>query len=527
LPQFPFMLPPMTHPLLKKLLFGLACILSGWIAAFAMAPVSCWPLMFVGISGLYWLYTHCEKPMHAWLAGFLFALGYFVTGLWWIGNALLVDGNDFRWVWPISVIGLPTLLGLFTGTYLAIARMISDPRTLKGMITFAFFLTVSEWTRGHAFTGFPWNLYGYTWADTLPMAQGFYLFGAFGMTFITLLWAATPGLMLVHTKPWNRKGRLAIPVILTMLMLFLWGQNRLADNPTKYDPGTGIVVVQPNIAQTMKWDPKAVQDNFDKIISLSKGATFNDPQPRSVFVVWPETAIGPSVYTVGANVDLMQKVLKSYKGDSYLVTGILKRDEDASGNITFSNSIAFLDNQIELLNQYSKTHLVPFGEFIPFQKWIPLKPVVEYKGFEPGKGATTFTKANVPPFSPLICYEIIFPDQVTPKSGVRPQWIVNVTNDGWYGDSAGPHQHFAQTRLRAIEEGLPVVRSANTGISGIIDPLGRVIDQGDIFHEATIVSLLPRSIEKPSPWWPWILQPLLFFASISWMLLSLRTLVRR
>lgn len=497
----------MNNNLLKKFGFGVACVIAGWISAFAMPPVSFWPCMFVGLSALYWLYTRTKTGPQAFATGFFFALGYFVTGLWWIGNALLVEGNEFAWVWPISVIGLPTLLALFTGTYLACARMLAAPNTLKGLFAFAFMLTVSEWTRGNAFTGFPWNLYGYVWADHLPMAQTAHYIGAYGLTFVSVLWAATSGFLIVSGFSYKRKTAITAFIIVMMIACFTLGQHRLSSNEQKLDRRNAVVVVQPNIPQDMKWDPVAIQANFEKTVSLSRSATYADPQPENIFIVWPETAISPTIYTVPANMDRMRAMLSSYtKSNAYLITGVLLRR--ASQNETqFSNSVTILDKTMTALNTYDKSHLVPFGEFIPFQDWIPLKPVAAFKGFEPGKGATTIEHESLPSFSPLICYEVIFPDDVTGKP--RPAWMVNVTNDGWYGDSAGPYQHFAQTRLRAIEEGLPVIRSANTGISGVIDAYGRVIDHADIYREAAIVTYLPEPL-APLPFrFSYVLQILL------------------
>lgn len=522
--------PPMDKPIFHKFVFCAATVVIGCATAFAMAPASLWPLMFVGIATLYALYSRTETAAQAFATGFFFALGYFTTGLWWIGNALLIEGNDFAWVWPFSVIGLPTLLALFTATYLAIARIISNPAKASGAVIFALLLTLTEWVRGNAFTGFPWNLYGYTWADTLPIAQGFYVFGAYGMTFLTVLGASFIGYGMAHKKNQSMKTRLAwsLPAIIIFTALFIWGTARLNNNPTKFNTDAGVVVVQPNITQTMKWDPEERDRNFEKIVTLSETAKFGDDSPpRSVFIVWPETAISPGIYLQTANIDRMQKMLRTYPMDSYLVTGILRRD-DSQNPVTFTNSIAFLNKDMTTLSLYHKFHLVPFGEFIPFQKYIPLSPVASYSGFERGEGASLISRAGVPPFSPLICYEIIFPDQVTQKHDeVRPQWIVNVTNDGWYGDSAGPRQHFAQTKIRAIEEGLPVIRSANTGISGIIDSYGRVVEYADFNQEAAIVSYLPRPHGKPSPMWPWMLQPFLFLVGISVVILGFLNVLRK
>lgn len=489
----------LKNPILEKTFFGLACVAMGVLCAFSMPDKSIWPLMFAGLSGLYVLYSKTKTAAQAFLCGFLFALGYFVTGLWWIGNALLVDGNDFAWVWPISVIGLPTLLGLFTGTYLAIARMVKTPTTFGGFIIFALFLTFSEWARGNAFTGFPWNLYGYVWIDYLPMAQSAYYFGAYGLTFITILWAALGGFLFVSQARKNHKIIIAAVGIFSMAVVFSVGNFRLENNPTTFDAKNIVVVVQPNIPQSMKWDPVAIQDNFEKMVNLSKHSQ-TIGRVENVFVVWPETAISPIVYTNHKNMDLIREVLQSYDApDAYLVTGILRRMQTEDGTTNYANSVAFMNDELSALHVYNKTHLVPFGEFIPFQDFIPIKPVAAFKGFERGDGAMLMTRGNVPAFSPLICYEIIFPGQIVPSTQDRPKWIVNVTNDGWYGDSAGPHQHFAQTRLRAIEEGIPVIRSANTGISGVIDSYGRVVELKKINDTGVITSHIPDSIITPPP----------------------------
>ncbi len=495
----------MNNTLIRKFLFVAASVAAGWIAAFAMPPVSFWPCMFIGLSGLYWLYSKTQTMLQAFAAGFFFALGYFVTGLWWIGNALLVEGNEFAWVWPISVIGLPTILGFFTATYLAVARYVSDPKTFNGFLIFSFFLMFSEWARGHAFTGFPWNLYGYVWNDHLPMAQMAFVTGAYGMTLISVLWAATAGFLIVSI--FSRKNKIFMTgiTIASMAMVFIMGQYRLDHSQTEFNKDAGVVVVQPNIPQNMKWNPVEAQNNFLKTISLSRSGKFAEPIPRDIFVVWPETAISPSIYSSSENMDRMQGVLRGYSGsNAYLITGVLRRTDEGD-DPAYANSVSLLDRDMSIVGIYDKFHLVPFGEFIPLQNWIPLKPVAAFKGFQRGTGAATIRHKNIPAFSPLICYEVIFPNEVVDTKEERPKWIVNVTNDGWYGDSAGPYQHFAQTRLRAIEEGLPVVRSANTGISGIIDPYGRIVESARIGEEAILVNYLPKRIENIyAIFHPWI-----------------------
>ncbi|PZO78314.1 MAG: apolipoprotein N-acyltransferase, partial [Micavibrio aeruginosavorus] len=364
-------------PFIRKLLFCLASIASGWIAAFAMSPASFWPCLFVGLSALYYLYSRTERPMQAYAAGFLFGIGYFTTGLWWIGNALLVEGNEFAWVWPISVIGLPTLLSLFTGLYLSIARIMTPPDTAKGFLAFAFFLTLSEWTRGTAFTGFPWNLYGYVWAEHLSMAQSFHYFGAYGMTFVSVAWAAAAGFLYVWNKDPLPKIICIGAVAATMGAMYLVGTARLENNPTTFDTANAVVVVQPNIPQNMKWDPSATQANFIKTVRLSEvpESSFGEDVPENIFIVWPETAISPAVSDMPQNVETLRRMLGGYKvSDAHLVTGILRRkpdmvERDGVMETAYGNSVALIDKNLSNIRFYDKYNLVPFGEFIPFQKW--------------------------------------------------------------------------------------------------------------------------------------------------------------
>lgn len=514
----------MKNPFIPKLALLAGCVLSGWIAAFAMPQVSFWPCLFIGLSLFYWIYNRLQGAGTVFLGGLCFALGYFVTGLWWIGNALLVEGNEFAWVWPISVIGLPTLLGLFVGTYLAIAKMLAPSHTLKGFFAFVFFLTFSDWARGHAFTGFPWNLYGYVWSDHIVMAQIAHSIGAYGLTFLSVAWASLGGFLLTQKRT-PRFYVLSIGLaLLTLGVTYLYGDHRLKNNPTEFDTANMVVVVQPNIAQNMKWDPQAIQDNFLKTLRLSQDATLTAPSPSNIFFIWPETAISPSIYNDPSNMERMRLLLEHYntnKTNAYLITGVLRRTQNNDGTLGAANSVIFLNSHMSAIDVYDKHHLVPFGEFIPLQQWIPLKPVAAFHGFDRGKGATTITREGIPAFSPLICYEVIFPDDVLPKRGSRAQWMVNVTNDGWYGNSAGPHQHFAQTRMRAIEEGVPLIRSANTGISGIIDSYGRTIRQAGIFEDSILVSPLPKPISAGSLHWSWGVQVLFAIFAIPLILFTL------
>jgi apolipoprotein N-acyltransferase len=472
-------------------LFSALSCLSGIATAYAMPPSGLWPLLFIGFSVFYAIHTTAQKKRTAFAYGFAFGIGYFVTGLWWIGNALLVEGNQYAWVWPISVIGLPTLLSLFTGTATACARAFFPGKDWRSFIGFCTLLTLSEYLRGTVMTGFPWNLYGYGWMSVLPMLQIASLGGAYALTLLTVFWAASPAFLLRSNavRPKIVLGGLAAA---TALMTYGFGHWRLSAYETAFHDDMSVRIVQPNIAQDQKWKPEKLTAHFEHLLALS--APSGD-ETGTALIVWPETALAPSfVY----NEQVGQKIadmLQSWPGPAWLITGAMRREEEPEGP-KYYNSVIIYDAKGAVLDRYSKTHLVPFGEFIPFQQWIPFEPVVKFAGFEKGSGVKTIELPGASSLSPLICYEIIFPGKAAERKN-RPDAIVNVTNDAWYGKSAGPHQHFAQTRMRAIEEGLPVLRSANTGISGVIDPLGRIVTQSGLFDIGNLQQNLPYKIQTP------------------------------
>lgn len=475
----------------KKYLPYLLSILAGWIAAFAMPPAGIWPCLILGFSLFAWLWQNAATYRAAFLIAFLFGIGYFTTGLWWIGNALLIEGNEFWWVWPISVIGLPVLLSLFTGFFSSLAKVFFKTPRLSTWIGFAAFLTVSEWVRGHIFTGFPWNLYGYAWGRHLEILQSVSLFGAFTLTLWTVMIASAPTYIWFLRGDKKRAVTIATLTISIFALLFGFGMWRMAHTQTALNPDVAVRIVQPNIPQTMKWDEALLVTNFEKHLLLS--GKDSAPKPRSLFILWPETAIPPQLLNNQVVRQKIARMLRAQSPQTVLLTGALVHEINPDGSSRYFNSLLAFNDRAQVKASYSKTHLVPFGEFIPFQRWIPITPVVRFQGFEAGTGPQTLIVDAMPGISPLICYEIIFSGQVALKND-RPAALVAITNDGWYGKSAGPYQHFFQVQVRAMEEGLPAIRSANTGISGVIDPLGRVLTSAPIFETASLDLALPHPL---------------------------------
>lgn len=447
-----------------------------------MAPANLWPVLFITLSLLYVLYNHSSSAKRSFVIGWFFGFGYFLFGLSWIGNALLVEGNDYKWAWPLAVMGLPVILAFFPACALGAGKKITNPRSIFGFLGFVSLYLIFEWLRGHIFTGFPWNLFGYTWAEILPIAQIVYPTDIYGLTWLTLLWASLGGFLLLRR---DRPALILAGVVAgSFVLTYAYGAIRLAQNPDTFTD-TNIRIVQANIAQEDKWNRNKLYENLEQHIRLS----LPDEQTHTpTLIIWPETAIVDWLYEDPFVRKKITDMLKSYDGDAVLITGMLRHDVQSTN---IYNSIVQINKSGLIEATYNKSHLVPFGEYIPFQKIIPLRTVTQFSGFNSGEGPTSINTLNNISYAPTVCYEIIFSGNVIDKTQKQPSFILTVTNDAWYGDSAGPYQHYTQALFRAIEEGVPVVRAANTGISGIISPSGHKLGKYELLQKHSEELLLP------------------------------------
>lgn len=476
----------------------LLCLLAGIVMVPAMAPWNLWPFLFIGFSVFYVLLSKTERPRDAFIGGWLFGFGYFAAGLWWIANALLVPGNAFSWVWPLAIAGLPALLSFFSAfACLAVVRL-SKLTHYSGFYFFIAAFSASEWLRGHVLTGYPWNSYGYAWGGWLPMAQSAAFGGLYFLTLLTVFWSVLPGFLFVSKNRNKIKYALAVSAVIAAIVNYAFGVHRLGHPSPEPTQNIYVHVVQPNIPQEDKWDGTKAGTNLSQHLSLSFPHE-NETAETTTLIVWPETALSWNALEHENAVAAIKNVLGAYKGKVYLATGILRYEHGPDGGEEgekYFNSLAVFDAGLNMAAVYDKFHLVPFGEFIPLQKYMPFGPFVQFTGFATGPGPQTLTPQGLPPFSPLVCYEIIFPGAVIDKASIRPHFIVNVTNDAWYGDSPGPRQHFMQARFRAIEEGVPVIRSANTGVSGIIDAYGRTVAKIEINDKGALSYFVPSSVPR-------------------------------
>jgi apolipoprotein N-acyltransferase len=478
---------------------ALIAFVAGALSTLALAPLDLWPVMFFIFPVAIWLLDGAAVSGGSGIAsaaatGWWFGFGYFLAGLYWVGFAFLVDAKTFGWLMPFAVLILPAGLALFTGAGFALARMLWTRGPVR-ILTFAAALTATEWLRGHVLTGFPWNAFGYALTSPLALGESVALVGLWGLTLIAIAVFASPALLgddrADTPRPW-----LALTAVATVLVgLAIYGAVRLVTTPTAYADGVRLRIMQPNLPQDEKFNYGAKQQVMQRYIALSNRA--GGPQSSGLrdvtHLIWPESAFP---FFLTREPDAMAEIARLLPEGTVLITGAARADSASTPrSLRAYNSIYVIDHEGSVLSVYDKVHLVPFGEYLPFQRLLErlgfMQLTKQQGGFQAGDRRRALEVPRAPKFLPLICYEIIFPHDIV-GAGERPGWLVNLTNDAWFGISAGPHQHFQQARVRAIEEGLPLVRAANNGISAVVDPLGRVIRSLPLGAEGVLDSPLPQ-----------------------------------
>ena len=468
---------------------GLA-VLFGALATLAQPPLGVMPVLLLAVPGLLWLLDGAESRRAAFGIGWWWGFGFFVFGLYWVSFALLVDIAAFWWLMPVAVCGMPAVLSLWSGL-VSLAIWSLEFKGLARVVAFALAWTAAEWLRGHLFTGFPWLLIGYGWVPWTPMLQAAAFIGIYGLSLLTLVVAGLP------TLP--RRVGMALGAGLAVFgVIAASGAVRLANSDTGTVEGVRLRLVQANVGQSMKWDPREREGNFQRHLALSLSPTLLKP----TVVIWPETAV---TFFLSQDERHRYALAGAVPPGGLILTGAPRATLAEDKTVRFWNSMLAIDPTGALVGGYDKAHLVPFGEYMPLRAWLPSwVGTIASRGsdFSAGPGPRTLSLPGLPPVSPLICYEAIFPGAVTDPAD-RPAWLLNLTNDAWYGISAGPHQHFAITQARAVEEGLPLVRVANTGISGVVDAYGRVTARLGLGEGGFIDAALPRALPAPPPYGRW------------------------
>ena len=467
-------------------------VMLGALAVCALPPIHFWPALVPAFAGLLWMIEGRKGWRPALFTGWLFGLGYFTAGLYWIANALLTKPEQFGWLAPLAVLGLAALQALFPGLAAALTR-VSGTAGMGRVLVFAAAWTGCEWMRSWAFSGFPWNLVGTVWSVSDAMIQVTAVIGTYGLGLVTVAAVAMPAVLADRTTG----GRWSWPAVACgfAALVAIWGGGHFRlqmAGEAETVAGVRLRLVQPSIPQNLKWD----RGLLDRHLAQQMGMGAAPAGEAPTHVIWGETAAS---FFLGEDSGRRAVIGEFTPPGGLTITGTLRRTLPGEAFRVW-NSLQAVDGSGEIVATYDKAHLVPFGEYVPFRSVLNIAKVTSGStDFSRGSGRTTLRLPGLPPASPLICYEIIFPGEVVDELD-RPEWLLNLTNDGWYGRSSGPYQHFAAARLRAVEEGLPLVRVANNGISAIVDPYGRVIARLGLDAQGVVDGPLPRPLATVTPY---------------------------
>ena len=476
----------------------------GVVSVLAMPPFGLWPVLFITFPGLVLLLdgaaaTSSTRPRRlraAAAVGWWFGFGYLLPGLYWIGGAFLVQADKFAVLMPFAITLLPAYLAAYYGLATAAAMLIWRPG-FERVLALAIAVAAGEWLRGHWFTGFPWNAVGYGLTLNDSLAQSASLVGVAGLNFWAVLIFASP-VALASTGRSRRKDLAAMALAaLVLLTAFGWGEWRLTLPSPPDKSSVSLRLVQPNIPEAEKFEADSQRHIFERIVDLSRRNAEGrlDDLAGTNILIWPEE---PLNFLVLDSSEALAAIADLLGGHTMLLTGAIRAEAIGTPpRRRYLNSLAVIDGSGHPVALYDKIHLVPFGEYLPYEFILSsfgLENLTRTSGgMEAGANSRQLDAPGLPSLSPLICYEAIFPDEAV-QSGTRPRWLLNVTNDAWFGEQTGPYQHFQQARVRAIEQGLPLVRVAITGISAIVDANGRVLQKLPLLTAGVLDAELPAAI---------------------------------
>ncbi len=529
---------------------AVSAFLAGAASVLAMAPFHLWGVLFLTLPVLVWLIDGsvagssrgpgaalrlppaAQLALRAGVVGWWFGAGYFLAGLFWIGEAFLVEAERFAWALPFAVTLMPAGLALFHAAAAAVAALAWRPGLVR-VLSLAVAIAGAEWLRGHVLTGFPWNVLGYALTAPLPLMQAAGLVGIYGLTLAAVPIFAVPLVAMAESasnrRPWRAGVALAMAALAPLALAWSYGLACLAEPALPPVEGVRLRLVQPSVPQRDKWRPDRQRDIFLDHIALSQrgpDGTF-DGLSGITHVIWPEAAMPFLPLSTPAALQAIGDMLPD---GTHLLAGALRADGDpapAAGRRQAFNSLIAIAPDGRPVSIYDKTHLVPFGEYLPLQpllQQIGLEKLVGWRGgFSVGRRPRPLLDVpGLPPIGALICYEAIFPAAVI-QGAERPRALVNITNDGWFGATSGPYQHFHQARVRAVEEGLALIRVANNGITAVIDPWGRVPARLGLDERGVIDTQLPAP--RPPPLYARYGDRMfagLWLAALCWLLVLVR-----
>jgi apolipoprotein N-acyltransferase len=467
----------------------LLTFLLGCGAALSMPPLNFWPLLLIVYPAFLLRLRSATRINSAMAQGWLFGFGYFCVALHWIGFAFLIEAETFLWMMPFAVGGLAAVLSVYWGIA-SVLTVAFVKRGCSSAFVFPVCLAGLEYLRGQLFTGFPWAVPGLASIGMGGVVQAASVIGMMGLSLLVLTWASAP-VLLLRANPVDRFA--AVLILASLPAVWIWGEMRLATTPTYYEPAVSLRIVQPNVPQEEKWRFQNASQIFDHLIELTDRPPAGGAIPTHI--IWPEAAVP---FLIDESPEARARLADVLDDGQTLFTGTIRRQHPDPASDYFTSIISF-DANGKMIGSYDKWRLVPGGEYLPFA-WLlePLglrKLVVLPGSFTAGQGPGGLDFPGVGMAAPAICYEIIFPQGLVDQT-TEPRLLLNVTNDGWFGRSSGPYQHFAQARMRAIEQGLPLVRAANTGLSGVVDPVGRIIVISSLTETKVLDAQLPKALSS-------------------------------
>ena len=481
----------------------LVLVALGFGAGLAQAPYYLTPMLALGLSGLVFFLDLtrdgvsgvAKRARAGFLRGWAFGFGYFLVGLYWLAFSFFVQADEFAWMAPFAILGMPAFLGLFIGAAGAVYTILV-PKGWSRILVFAALYGLVEYLRGHILTGLPWNLPAQAFAGNALMAQSVAYIGPYGLSLVVLVlgmvpaigWAAKGDLW----ARWSHRLRAISISLIGVGCLAVLGAWRLGADMPPAKADILVRVVQPNIEQRKKINFDYWWENFDTHLMLSNAPAKDASQ---VYILWPENG-APFIDETAQALRRLDGVLPK---NATLIAGGVRRQMRHDGTEEYFNALSVIrqtDKGWAPVDYYDKHHLVPFGEYLPLQgllRQLGLAQLAPFEeGFAAGSGPKAFRHGGVT-FAPSICYESIFPRTLYPDNQ-RPEILFTITNDAWFGDTAGPRQHFDQARMRAIETGLPMARAANTGISAVFDAKGRVRSKIELYAKGQIEEPMPAAL---------------------------------
>jgi apolipoprotein N-acyltransferase len=460
-------------------------LLSGALTTLAFAPFFAVPVLLVTIPLLLASVRNAASPRRAFWLGWWFGLGYSCASIYWFAYALLVDAARFGWLVPFAVGGIGSALAVYSALTALAAHRFRHLPIHAYCLAFALLWTIAEILRSLLFSGFPWNLLGYSWAATDISIQAGSIGGVWWLSLLTVIFASTP--LWIHA----RATRATALAVIAFAGLLTYGYLRLDANPTAYVPDVKLRLVQPNIPQTLKWDKSAEANNIQRHITMSLSKGYED----ITHLIWAESAM---TFRLEEGGFWTQELGRIAPAKGALITGTVRVQPSTAPNTppALFNSLNVITPDGEIASVYDKRKLVPFGEYIPFRSILPLDKITQGGiDFSTGTSAEPLHVRGAPDMRPQICYEAIFPWL---SDGAHPHWILNITNDAWFGISTAPYQHFQMTRMRGVEQGVALIRSAGGGISGAVDAYGRVLATLPLNTEGVLDTPLPQPAAFPT-----------------------------